>query len=195
MSRSFIFIAILTCFYIQAYPQHYDSFTIKEQFYGSSSLNWGEYATKDRQAIIKDGYLEIQNQIDTEAARIFVDLPIDPQKDFEISTILIPSDINDKNYFGMELDYNEDFEQIGFLLKENTLALTIASVIKQEIDIKLSKKQKNINLTISRIGDKYTITINNVEVWKFRRSFNFPKLSFITEGKTTLKVSELIISQ
>ncbi len=173
-----------------------DGLYIRETFEDQIYLDWQEYSTKNGSAIVKYGYLELVCKEKEQARRVFVDLPLEIEKDFTITAVINVPSLNDEYYFGIEFDYSDDFKQVGFLLKEGTFALSIGSTITQEIPVKLSKGRNQIvNLKLERSGNNYIFGLNNMEVWKFKRQINYPKLSFYTSNVSTIQIKEVTIEQ
>ena len=129
--KQFILVVFLILADIALYAQ--EGLFIKETFEDKVYLDWQEYSTKNGSAMVKYGYLELICKEKEQARRVFVDLPLEIEKDFTITAVLKVPEINDTDYFGLEFDYSDDFEQVGFLLKEETFALSIGTVIVQEI--------------------------------------------------------------
>ncbi|WP_285815590.1 hypothetical protein [Phocaeicola sartorii] len=192
--KQFILVVFLILADIALYAQ--EGLFIKETFEDKVYLDWQEYSTKNGSAMVKYGYLELICKEKEQARRVFVDLPLEIEKDFTITAVLKVPEINDTDYFGLEFDYSDDFEQVGFLLKEETFALSIGTVIVQEIPVKLSKgRNQKVNLKLERSGDNYIFEMNNMEVWKFKRKVNYPKLCFYTSNVSTLQIEEVTIEQ
>lgn len=113
--KQFILVVFLILADIALYAQ--EGLFIKETFEDKVYLDWQEYSTKNGSAMVKYGYLELICKEKEQARRVFVDLPLEIEKDFTITAVLKVLEINDTDYFGLEFDYSDDFEQVGFLLK------------------------------------------------------------------------------
>ena len=95
---------------------------IKETFNSDDKLrlDWEEYADRRGSALVMDGQLVLTCKEKDHARMVFVNLPINVEKDFKISSSIIVKQINDDNWFGISIDDNE-FIKLGFFMSENYL--------------------------------------------------------------------------
>lgn len=197
---------------------------IKETFNADDKVHfdWEEYVDKKGGVEIKDDCLILTNKEKGTAKMTFVNLPINIENSFKITTSMIIPNLNDKECFGITIDNSEDFEKLCFFIKENKLKVSIIqndvqtddefdeaeeSVYKYSIKssdnpkkIKLSGgKNVPVNIVIEKKGKKFIVSINNMTVYeKYFKSNNFmtsPTLGFIVKGNNVLKIDEIVVEQ
>lgn len=192
---------------------------IKETFNSDDKLrlNWEEYADRRGSALVMDGQLVLTCKEKKHARMVFVNLPINVENDFKISSSIIVKRISDDNRFGISIDDNE-FIKLGFFISENFLYVGYYEnstsnfgdsrestkdyrIIKGDgkaIKLK-SGKNVTVNTTLEKKGKKLVFSINNVKVYeKYHRNSDFlvaPRLGFITEGNSEIKIDEVKVEQ
>ena len=192
---------------------------IKETFNSDDKLrlDWEEYADRRGSALVMDGQLVLTCKEKDHARMVFVNLPINVEKDFKISSSIIVKQINDDNWFGISIDDNE-FIKLGFFMSENYLYVGYYEnstnnygdsdestkdyrIIKGDGKVIKLKSGKNVtvNTLLEKKGKKLVFTINNVKVFeKYHKNSDFlvaPRLGFITEGVSEIKIDEVKIEQ
>lgn len=180
-------------------------------------LVWEEYADENGSALVMDGQLYLTCKDKNSARMVFVNLPINVELDFIITSTLIVSNINDDDFFGISID-NDDFVKLGFFLSENSLYAgyyensveifgeknesnsVCRKLVGERKAIKLkSGKDQIVKTVLEKRGKKIIFTVNNMKVYeKTYKTSDFivaPCLGYITKGNTVLKIDEVKIEQ
>ena len=192
---------------------------IKETFNSDDKLrlDWEEYADRRGSALVMDGQLVLTCKEKNHARMVFVNLPINVEKDFKISSSIIVKHISDNEWFGISIDDNE-FIKLGFFMSEDFLYVGYYEnstsnfgdsdestkdyrIIKGDGKVIKLKSGKNVtvNTILEKKGKKLIFSINNVKVYeKYHKNSDFfvaPRLGFITEGVSEIKIDEVKIEQ
>jgi hypothetical protein len=187
------------------------------------SFDWEEYADKKGSALVMDGQLVLTCKDKNSLRMVFVNLPLNVEADFKISSTLIVGNINDKDLFGVSID-NDDFVKLGFFMAEDffycgyyensinyygesTETTNALSIIEGQgkykgeykpIKLKGGKNQ-TVKTVLEKKGKKLIFSVNNVKVYeKPYKSNDFlvtPYLGFITTGNSVLKIDEVKVEQ
>lgn len=192
---------------------------ITETFNSDDRLrfDWEEYADKKGSALVMDGQLVLTCKDKNSARMVYVNLPLNVETDFKISSTLIVEKINEENVFGISID-NDDFKKIGFFMAENYLFVgyydnsvehwgesdestrdyRILNGERKIIKLKSGKNQI-VKTVLEKKGKKLIFTVNNMKVYeKPYKTTDFlvaPYLGFITTGNSVLKIDEVKIEQ
>lgn len=142
---------------------------IKENFEGSTKLDWEEHSEKKNSALVQNGYLELKTDNALFPCTTRTYLPIDPDEDFNIKCeLFIPHFGN--GLYGIMFDMDEDFNKNLVLFNKSTVYCFLYNngKILEKGDralIKLPSKEKDctINLEFIRKGSKCIININNMK--------------------------------
>lgn len=179
---------------------------------------WEEYADDNGSALVMDGQLYLTCNDKNGSRMVFVNLPINVELDFKITSTLMVSDINDDNIFGVSID-NDDFVKLGFLLSENSLYVgyyensveifgernesmstfrKLEGGERKKIKLK-SEKDQIVKTILEKKGRKIIFTVNNMKVYeKTYKVSDFivaPCLGYITSGNSVLKIDEVKVEQ
>ena len=180
-------------------------------------LVWEEYADDEGSALVMDGQLYLTCNDKNGTRMVFVNLPINVELDFKITSTLIISEINDKDFFGISID-NDDFLKRCFLMSENSLFVgyydnsietygekneSTSAFIKHEGErraIKLkSGKNQVVKTVLEKKGKKIIFTVNNMKVYeKTYKTYDFitaPNFGYITKGNSVLQIDEVRVEQ
>lgn len=181
-------------------------------------LVWEEYADENGSALVMDGQLYLTCNEKNGVRMVFVNLPINVEIDFKITSTLMVSNINEDDYFGISVD-NDDFVKLGFILSENSLyvgyyensieifgerneSMTTYRRLdggeRKKIKLKGGKDQI-VKAVLEKKGKKIIFTMNNMKVYeKTYKTSEFivaPCLGYITKGNSVLKIDEVKIEQ
>jgi len=196
---------------------------VKETFNEDDKVHfdWEEYVDKKGGVEIKEGCLLLTNKEKNSSRMVFVNLPIDVEKNFKITAAIIVPNLNDKEYFGITIDNTEkDFTKQAFFIQEGWLKFAVIQndVEGNEYDeieasnqryitlyrefkrIKLKGgKNQTVNAVIEKKGKKLIFSINNMQVYEiYHKAADFltaPCLGFIVNGNNSLKIDEIVIEQ
>lgn len=215
MKKLYLFLLVAIAFPCYAMAQ-YD---VTESFNSDDRLRfeWEEYADKKGSAIVTDGQLTLTCKDKESSRAVYVNLPIDVQYDFKISSTLIVDKIDEENVFAVSID-NDDFVKLGFFISENKLFIgyyensvefygekeessSNLKIFKGESKIIKLKggKEQVVNITLEKKGKRLILSINNMKVYeKINKTSDFivaPCLGFITRGESVLKIDEVKVLQ
>lgn len=174
---------------------------ITETFESSKVLDWNEYATKEKSALIMMDMLNLENK---KGEKILVhtetDLPIQTEYDYKITSKLIIPKINSDEIFGILFDMDEDFNILAFIFSENSFKVCTFNGGKLNFEnsydliIKLPKgKDKLMEFVIEQKGGKLIISYDNMEIFSHKRTIYSPIFGFITTSK--LQIDEVVVEQ
>lgn len=215
MKKLYLFLLVAIAFPCYAMAQ-YD---VTESFNSDDRLRfeWEEYADKKGSAIVTDGHLKLTCKDKESSRAVYVNLPINVQQDFKISSTLIVDKIDEKNVFAVSID-NDDFVKLGFFISENNLFIgyyensvefygekeessSNLKIFKGESKIIKLKggKEQVVNIILEKKGKRLILSINNMKVYeKINKTSDFivaPCLGFITIGESVLKIDEVKVRQ
>lgn len=215
MKKLYLFLLVVLAFPCYAIAQ-YD---VTESFNSGDRLRfeWEEYADKKGSAIVTDGQLTLTCKDKESSRAVYVNLPINAQSDFKISSTLIVDKISEDNVFAVSID-NDDFVKLGFFISENHLfvgyyensvdyfgekeeSTSNLKIFKGEHKVIKLKGGKNqvVNILLEKKGKRLILSINNMKVYeKINRTSDFivaPYLGFITSGESVLKIDEVKVQQ
>lgn len=180
-------------------------------------LEWEEYADKKGSAIVTNDNLSVICKDKNSARAVYVNLPINVELDFKISSKLIVDQISEDKKFAVSIDDN-DFVKLGLFFSENYLFVgyydnSINNFGEEEASnsnfnihkgagktIKLKGgRNQEVNITIEKKGKKLIVYLNNMKVYeKSNKTPDFlvsPCLGFITFGNSVLKIDEVKVLQ
>lgn len=213
----FLIITFLLPFAVKAQINITETFNSDDKLY----FEWEEYADTKGSAVVMDGQLVLTCKANNDERMVYVNLPINVDKDFKISSKLIVGQI-DYNIFGISID-NNDFEKLGFFMskdwfycgyytnslyylrllhKSNESINTVSDInVRGEYKpIKLKGgKDKIVETVLEKKGRKIIFYVNNVKViektYKTNDFLVSPYLGFITTGNSVLKIDEVKVEQ
>lgn len=166
--------------------------SIKEEFDGSSTLEWNEYADKHTSALIQNGCMMLKPHKARQASTK-VKLPIETDYDFTVEAELFYRKFSNLSIFGIL--YNDAFN-ISVNSNKYVLAMTRDGAVNRQ-RIKLTQgKDVTIIVALKRTAKGLTITINNMEVLEapIEESQTNPELTFRAFG-VPLQIKSLTIEQ
>lgn len=198
--KKYLFILVLAAACSFA-PESSAQNVIVENFDDKIHFDWQEYADKSGSALIKNGALELTCNEDEKAKTVECELPLRIEGDFKISATIQCPTINDKNFFGIIIDKDENLNKCLFLLKESQFMCCVYNRHKpiefadtRPIKLKGGKKQ-TVNIVLERKGGKYIFSMNNMEIYKWSRSMKSSDFGFYTENKSTIRIVEVKVEQ
>lgn len=148
--------------------------TVREDF-DSNTLGWNEFVGKNYSATIQDGVLHLEAREGQPFALASCYTTLDPQLPFEIKAKLIDTKINDEERgIGIVFNYLDDMNYDVFLLSKDKAYYW--RVVDSELrgqrrgDIKITKKQKDHELSVKYGYDRLEFFVNNVKALEIRNA-------------------------
>lgn len=174
---------------------------IVENFDDKIHFDWQEFSDKSGSALIKNGALELTCNEEEKVKTVQCELPLRIEGDFKISATIQCPVINDKNFFGILFDKDENLNKCLFLLKEAQFKCCIYNDNKpiefsDTRPIKLNGgKNLTVNIVLERKGGKYVFSMNNMEIYKWSRDIKSTDFGFYTENKSSIRIEEIRVEQ
>lgn len=150
---------------------------LKESF-NSNNWGWTEYALEKGRAYIIDGVMRLESKsndynetildlLDGVATHAYI--PMDPIKGFKLKCTATLKKFEEKNLFGLILNYIDDLNCILFMVKNDFAFLYIIKdgkmVGRQLNQFKLQKGKKttNLDIEVSYMGGELEFRVNDVQ--------------------------------
>lgn len=173
--------------------------TVKETF-ETNKYGWDEFFEKNCSASVQDGFLELQSKEDGAIVRSIVDMPVNIESDFKISTKMIATKINDKSWFGLLYNYEDENNYSCFFIQESRFEIVnkangIISLSRRGGLILKSGKNKEVNIIMEKNGGKLLFTVDNMEVIAITKLLTRNAFGFCIKENNTIKVDEVIVEQ
>ena len=168
--------------------------------FDSNKFGWTEISGIDGDAIIKEGKMFMECKADG-YIETHCYAPIDFTKDFEIKCDALVKKVNDKNIFGMLLNYLDDGNYIAFVLTEGKAELyryehyKLIGRIRADIKLK-SQKKANLQLKIKSTFQKLEFFVNDMKALECRYlPLTSSGMGFYICGKQTINFDNFEILQ
>lgn len=174
---------------------------IVENFDDKVHFDWQEYADKYGSALIKNGVLELACNEDEKAKTVECELPLRIEGDFKITATIRCPVLNDKNFFGIIIDKDENLNKCLFLLRESEFMCCVynrhkPSEFSDSRPVKLKgSRDRTVEIVLERKGGKYIFSMNNMEIYKWARSMKSADFGFYTENKSKILIEEIKVEQ
>lgn len=193
-------IAIIALFLFSFYFANAQDKRIIRENFENNLFQWDEYYEKDCSSGIRDGYLLLENKEDEFRIWTSVEFPIDVDKNFKVTFNLIPKEINDKTWFGIIFNYEDENNYSSFIVQEKSFRLLnrangITSISKRSSIILKKGKNKNVKIELIKKGKKLNFIVDDMDVLTISKEVNFNIFGCIVEGKNSIKVTEVTIEQ
>ena len=167
--------------------------------FDNNLFKWDEFYEKDCSGSIEDGDFVLKNLKDGTVLSI-TELPIFHDRNFKVTFKLLVPRINDKYYFGVIFNYEDNNNYESFKLMERKFQIAyvkegIMRSSRQGAMILSGGKNKNVEVIIEKKGKKLIFSVDNMEVISITRDINFTTFGFFVEGNNVLKVDEVSVEQ
>lgn len=174
-----------------------DKILIKEQF-ENNRLGWDESFEKDFSCSLNDGFLELQSKKDELSVTNVTELPISLNGNFKITSHILVPRLNDKYFFGIIFNYNDENNYNSFVVSEKRFRLYnrtngIDNLSRHNSIILNAGKDKLVMIEMEKRGDKLTFNVDNMEVLKITKKLDYSTFGFIVRGASTIKVMSVDI--
>ena len=169
---------------------------IKDDFLENTSLDWTEFADKSGSGLVQNGYLELISKDKETPKKIWTDeLPVVTDGDFTVKAEIVVPKLTADICFGIIYNRNSDQKLEYYLFSSKECML----VKKEEVDpwpIKLPEgKNKTITVEIKQLGGKTIISVNDMQIAKFKNPIETPAFGFWTPGGFSLRVTSVEVDQ
>jgi len=195
MRNIFFFVCIFACTFVHAQ----EKIVVKETF-ENNKFRWDEFFEKDYSGSIQDGCYVLQNKKDGFLVQSVAELPINIDNNFKITfNFLIPK-LDDKYYFGIIFNYEDENNYSSFLVSEKKFKILnrvngVSSMSRQGGIILKSGKNKEVVIEIEKKGKKLIFNVDNMETVTITKMLGFNAFGFQVEDSNTIKVTEVVIEQ
>ena len=179
--------------------------------FDDNKFAWTEIVTKDTKALIEEGVMRLQGKNDLESKKTSVAMtscyaPLDPTKNFTIKCKSNVRKLNSDGYFGIIIDYMDDYNYSAFYLEKgdkNNAIVSYERVVDGELvgsrksDLKLqAKKDINIEFEIRSLLDKLQFYCNGMQTIEIRYNpIKYTGMGFIVFGDIQVDFDDLEIIQ
>lgn len=169
---------------------------IKDDFLENTTLDWTEFADKSGSGLVQNGYLELISKDKETPKKIWTDeLPVVTEGDFTVKAEIVVPKLTAEICFGVIYNRNSDQKLEYYLFSSKECKL----IKKEEVDpwpIKLPEgKNKTITVAIKQLGGKTIISVNDMQVAKFKNIVETPAFGFWTPGGSSLRVTSVEVDQ
>ncbi len=169
---------------------------IKDDFLENTTLDWTEFADKSGSGLVQNGYLELISKDKETPKKIWTDeLPVMTDGDFTVKAEIIIPKLTADYSFGIIFNRNTEQKLEYYLFSSKECKL----VKKEEVDpwpIKLSEgKDKTVTVEIKQLGGKTIISVNDMQVAKFKNPIETPAFGFWTPGDSSLRITKVEVDQ
>lgn len=189
---------------------------IKNDFLENNSLDWKEFADKSASGLVQNGYIELISKKKEIPAFIWTDeLPVMPEDDFTVKAEIQVPKLTSDYCFGVFFNRDSSFPYMLDCYRFSSRKCKVVRMMMlddeedavgnnqaKELDgsmlgpIKLSEgKDKTVMVEIKRLGGKTIISVNDMQVAKFKNAIEMPAFGFWTPGDSSLRVTRVEVDQ
>lgn len=190
---------MLFCFLSFYFAEAQGKRIIKDNF-ESNKFQWEEFYEKSYSSSIQDGFLELKSDEEDQSVWSVAELPIDTDKNFEITYNFKVNSISDDCWFGIVFNY-EDANNFNCLIVQEKKFRLInrvngVSSISRRNDIILKKGHfKDVKIQMKKKGRKLSFLVDNMDIITITKNVTNNIFGCIVIGDTTIKLTEVIIEQ
>lgn len=179
--------------------QAQEKMIIKETF-ENNRLKWDEVYDKDFSIGVMDGYFELKNEKDGRSIYTVTELPVNPHDPFKVTTKFIVPKINDKYYFGIVFNHEDENNYSYFVVYEKRFRILkriegVERKVREGNIILNSGKNKEVVIEMESKGGKLSFKVDNMEVIDITTRDADCTFGFLVQNANTLKIEEVIIEQ
>ena len=196
MRKIIFLICILTT---SVFVNAQEKMVIKETF-DNNKFQWDEFYEKEYSGSIQDGYYILQNKKDGFLVQSTTELPINIDYNFKITFKFLVPKVDDKYYFGIIFNYEDENNYSNFLVSEKKYRIWnevngTRSISRQSSIILKSGRNKEVIIEIEKKGNKLIFRVDNMEAVSITKKLNFNTFGFQVEDSNTIKIDEVVIEQ
>ncbi len=188
---------------------------IKDDFLENTTLDWKEFAEKSASGLVQNGYIELISKKKEIPAFIWTDeLPVMPDGDFTVKAEIIVPKLTSDYCFGVFFNRESSFPYMLDCYRFSSRKCRVVRMMlddeedavgnnqAKEVDgsmlgpIKLTEgKDKTVIVEIKRLGGKTILSVNDMQVAKFKNAVETPAFGFWTPGGSSLRVTSVEVNQ
>lgn len=166
----------------------------------SNKFQWEEFYEKKYSSSIQDGFLELKSDDDDQSVWSVAELPIDIDKNFEITYNFNVNSISDDCWFGIVFNYEDGNNYNCLIVQEKKFRLInringISSVSRRNDIILKSGRSKDVKIKMKKKGRKLSFLVNDMDVIDITKNMTNNIFGCIVIGDTTIRLTEVIIEQ
>ena len=147
------------------------SFTARAQIiedFETNTLNWQEFASGNREAVVKDGVLHMKSSLGDRFVYATCLAPIDFSEPFRVKATIVDTKLDsDSKGVAVVFNYSDDYNLDAFFISKETVAFFEQSrnerVRYREADFKFNKKLKEHELVLEYRNRKVSLIIDDVQ--------------------------------
>ncbi|MCX4291826.1 MAG: hypothetical protein OSJ36_08590 [Odoribacter sp.] len=194
MKRVFFLLCVLFPLWAGAQEKR----VITETF-DNNLFRWDEFYEKDCSAGIEDGYFVLKNQKNGTVCSV-AEMPIFSERNFKLTFKFLVPKLNDKYYFGVVFNYEDNENYECFMLMEKKFQCVnvkegVVRVNRRGPVILKGGKDRQVEVLVEKKGGKLVFSVDNMEAITMARNVKFTTFGFFVEGDNVLKVDEVMVEQ
>ena len=166
----------------------------------NNDLRWDEFFEKEYTGSVQDGFFVLQSKKEGTVLHSVTELPLDTEQSFKITfTFMLPK-IDDKFFFGIIFNYQDESNYSNFLVSEKRCKIgNIAggknSLSRQNPIVLKSGKNREVVIEMEKKGDKLFFSVDNMEAAIITKKIISNTFGFQVEDANILKVKEVTMEQ
>jgi len=169
-------IIFLVCVFAYTFVHAQEKIVVKETF-ESNKFRWDEFFEKEYSGSIQDRCYVLQNKKDGFVGSV-TELPINIENNFKITFKFLVPKLDDKYYFGVIFNYEDENNYSSFLVSEKKFKILnrvngVNSISRQGGIILKSGKNKEVVIEIEKKGKKLIFNVDNMEAVTITKMLNF----------------------
>jgi hypothetical protein len=195
MKKIFFLVFVLICSFVHAQEK-----TVVKETFESNKFRWDEFFEKEYSGSIQDRCYVLQNKKDGFLVHSVTELPINIDNNFKITFKFLIPKLDDKYYFGVIFNYEDENNYSSFLVSEKKFKIlnrvnSVNSISRQGGIILKSGKNKEVIIEIEKKGKRLVFNVDNMEAMTITKKLDFNAFGFQVENANTIKVTEVLIEQ
>lgn len=172
---------------------------IEDDFLEHMTLDWTEFAEKNRSALVQNGYIELISKDKERPTAIWTDeLPVISDIDFTVTAEIQVPKLTEDYSFGIIFNRSEHTmkKELFLISSRNIKFVGSSELAEEEWPIKLpAGKDKTVTVEVKRVGGKTIISVNDMQAAKFKCAIGSPAFGFWTPGDSSLRVTKVSVDQ
>ena len=190
---------ILLCIFSFCFVNAQGKRIIKDNF-ETNKFQWEEFYEDSYSSSIQDGFLELKNEDEEKMAWSIAELPINTDRNFDISFNFHVKEINDEYWFGIVFNY-EDSDNFNYLIvQEKRFQLInrvngVSSIIRRNNIILKEGDEKDVKIVMNKKGKKLTFLVDEMEVVSVTKNIDNNTFGCIVVGENSIKLTEVVMEQ
>ena len=190
-----LIIVVLSAYHVNAQGKR----TIRDSF-ESNRFQWEEFYEKSYSCSIQDGFLQLKSDEEDQSVWSVAELPIDVDKNFEITLNFNVNSIADDCWFGIVFNYEDANNYNCFIVQEKKFRLVnmvngVSSISRRNEIILKKGGFKDVKMEMKKKGRKLYFLVDDMDVIAITKNVTNNIFGCIVFGNTTIRLKEVIIEQ